>query len=88
MEIKDIQKYAEEKEIDIVLIDGIDESAILGISSDDRVIYSLDKMICNLKERDGMTTLEAQDYIDYNIIRALPYIENAPIILYTEHLIY
>lgn len=88
MEIKDIQRYAEEYNIDIALIDGIDESAILGLSSDNRVIYSLDKMINNLKERDGMTTLEAQEYIDYNIIRALPHINNAPIILYIEHIIY
>lgn len=89
MEIKDIQRYAEENNLNIALIDGFDGSTILGLSHDDKVIYSFDKMIQYLKKRDGMSAIEAQDYIEYNTIRALPYLgENAPIILRTEHLIY
>jgi len=33
-------------------------------------------------DEDGMTEEEAMEFIDYNTIRALPYYESAPIILY------
>lgn len=88
MKISDIQKYAELRDLQIPIIDGFDESTILGLSQDNKVIYSFDRMINNLKDRDGMTTIEAQEYIEYNIIRALPYLgNNAPVILYIEHII-
>lgn len=57
--------------------------ACIGISSDDRAVYSYDKMIQNLMINDGMTMEEAMEFIDYNTIRALPYAgPNGPIVVY------
>lgn len=57
--------------------------AVVGISNDDRVVYSFRLMVNHLVAFDGMTDVEAVDFIDYNTIGALPYMgEKAPIILY------
>lgn len=48
-----------------------------------RVIYDYEKMVEFLMETDGMTYEDAAEFIDYNTIRAIPYMgESAPIILY------
>ncbi len=57
------------------------DSAIVGMSHDDRVIYDYEKMIEFLMETDGMTYDEAMEFIDYNTIRAIPYMPNGPIVL-------
>ena len=59
------------------------DDAIIGVSSDDRVVYDYDKMIEYLMLEDGMSMEEAQDFIDYNTLRALPYAGNCgPIVVY------
>lgn len=57
-------------------------SAFIGVSEDGRAIYQYDLMVTHLMRTDGMNELEAMEFIDYNSIRALPYQENAPIVLY------
>lgn len=47
--------------------------AVIGTDSDGRLIYSYDKMAEFLMERDKMSYEEACEWIDYNTIRALPY---------------
>lgn len=48
-----------------------------------RVIYDYEKMVGFLMETDGMTYEDAAEFIDYNTIRAIPYMgTSAPIILY------
>ena len=65
-----------------VVFDGPDyDEAILGVTDEDRVVYDFDKMVEILVNRDGMEELEAIEFIEYNTIRALPYIENAPIVM-------
>jgi hypothetical protein len=61
------------------------DSAIIGTSHDDRVVYSFEKMVECLVEEDGMSYEEAVEFIEYNTIRALPYFgPNAPIVLMNE----
>lgn len=59
------------------------ESAIIGVSESDRVVYSYDKMVEYLCSNDDMSEEEANDFINYNTIRALPYMENSPIIVFS-----
>lgn len=63
----DINEYAE----GAILLDGL-EAAIVGITDEfgvgRRVLYSKDKILNILQERDGMTSGEAEEYFDYNII--------------------
>ena len=62
----DINEYAE----GAVLLTGLDE-AIVGITDEfgngRRILYSKDKIISILQERDGMTWSEAEEFFDYNI---------------------
>jgi hypothetical protein len=76
---------------DLVILDNPSfDSAIVGVSSDDRVIYDYDKMVDSLmhdesfKDDEGnyLSYEDAIDWIDFNTLRALPYIKNSPIVMY------
>ena len=58
------------------------DGAVVGVSTSDRVVYDYDLMVMRAMEQEGWTQEEAIDWIEYNTIRSLPYVENAPIILY------
>ena len=59
--------------------------AIIGVSEDGRVVYDYNLMIEALMLSDNMTYDEASEFIDYNTIRALPYMgEKAPIVMYSK----
>lgn len=61
------------------------DSAIIGISDDNRVIYDYDKMVAHLMEVDGMEMLDAMEFIDYNTLGSSPppdMGECGPIIMY------
>jgi hypothetical protein len=63
----DIEEYAE----GAILLDGL-ESAIVGIVEEfgngNRILYSKQKILNILQERDLMTMGEAEEFYDYNII--------------------
>ena len=63
----DIDEYAE----GAIILDGLDE-AILGITDEfgngRRILYSKDKIMNILMERDGMTSSESEEFFDYNIL--------------------
>jgi hypothetical protein len=59
------------------------EDALIGVTEDGRAVYDYRKMVDWLVKQDGMTEEEAEDWIEYNTIRALPYAgSRAPIIMY------
>lgn len=59
------------------------DSALIGISQDNRAIYSFEKMIQWLVEKDNISEEEAIEWIEYNTLRALPYFgSKAPIVMY------
>lgn len=58
-------------------------SACIGLSHDQRLIYSYDKMVEHLMVTDDMTMEEAIEYIDYNIVNSVSSMgDKAPIICY------
>lgn len=69
---------------DLVIFENPDyDTAIIGVSHDDRVVYSYEKMIEYLVVFDGMTEMDAADFISYNTIRSIPYAgSDAPIVVY------
>ena len=59
------------------------DDALIGVSEDGRAIYDFDKMVEWLMKEEGWSDTEAIEWIEYNTIRALPYMgEGAPIIMY------
>lgn len=63
----DIDSYAE----GAILLTGLEE-AIIGVVEEfgngNRILYDKDKILSILCERDGMTTDEAEEFYDYNIL--------------------
>lgn len=59
------------------------DDALIGVTEDGRAIYDFDKMVEWLMDEEGWSDTEAIEWIEYNTIRALPYMgEDAPIIMY------
>ena len=59
------------------------DNALIGVSEDGRAIYDFDLMVKWLMDVDAMSDIEAIEWIEYNTIRALPYMgEKAPIIMH------
>lgn len=72
---------------EIVLFENPDYAdAVVGISHDNRPIYSYAKMVEHLMRVDDITEEEAIDFIDTNTMRSLPYAAaygaHPPIILF------
>jgi hypothetical protein len=69
-----------------VILDGLD-SAIIGVieefGRDNRILYSKNKILEILSQRDGMTWSEAEEFYDYNIL-GLYAGEQNPVFLFTE----
>lgn len=60
------------------------EDAVVGVTDDGRIVYDFDKMVEYLMEKEGWSDMESIEWIDYNVIRSIPYMgENAPIIVYS-----
>lgn len=61
--------------------------AVIGISENGQVAYSYNKMVKHLMNEDNMTEEEAIEFIDYNTIRALPYVSGntRPIVIYDDY---
>ena len=67
----------------IVFEDPAYDSAFLGVSDDGRAAYDYELMVESLRAQEGLSYTEAVEFIDYNTIRALPYMgPHAPIIVY------
>lgn len=65
---------------DVVVFDNYD-GCILGVSTNNEAIYSYSAMVKYLMDFDQMTEEDAVDWIEYNTLRSLPYIENKIIVL-------
>ena len=69
-----------------IKLDGLDD-AIIGIVEEfgngPRILYSKNKIIYILQERDGMSWSEAEEFYDYNIL-GLYAGEQNPVFLITE----
>lgn len=59
------------------------DDAIIGVSDSGNVVYSYELMVESLINNEGMTALDAVEWIDYNTIRSIPYFPNPkPIVMY------
>lgn len=57
-------------------------SAFIGVSDDNRAIYDYGLMVEHLMIEEGWSDVESIEFIDFNTLKALPYYENPPIVLY------
>ena len=55
--------------------------ALVGITMNGRAVYDYQKMIESLMYEEEMSYEDAVEFIDYNTIRSLPFVTDAPIIV-------
>lgn len=82
-----IREYLREYEIDAAILEpeGLDK-AIVGISHDGCLIYSYSLLVKAFMDTEGMSVDDAIEWIEYNTIRAIPYMGyNAPVIMYEKY---
>lgn len=86
MTYEEVCKYSEDQEIEIKVFSNPSyKNSIIGVSYDNRVIYDYDLMIEDLMEEENLSFEDALEFLEYNTLRALPYMGNdAPIILDTK----
>ena len=59
------------------------DAALIGVTHDNRAVYDYEKMVEWLIKEEDFSYEEAAEWIDYNTLRALPYMgEDGPIIMY------
>ena len=80
---------AEEKIIsagyeDVILLANYSyDDALVGVTEDGRAVYDFWKMVAWLVEKEGFEETEAIEWIEYNTIRAIPYMgAQGPIIMH------
>ena len=60
------------------------DTALIGVSDDNRAVYDFDKMVDWLVDKQKFEYEEAKEWIEINTIRALPHFgEGVPIIMYS-----
>lgn len=86
MTYEEVVNYAEDQEIELLMFNNPSfKNSIIGISYDGKVIYDYDLMVEDLMKEDNLNYEDAIEFIEYNTLRALPYMgEYAPIILSTK----
>ena len=95
MSRKDLLDFLNERGFeDTILLEGEDfDESIVGFTDEGHLIYSYDSMVDNLAKdyikegvEEEMAYSEAMEFIDYNTIRAIPYMKSQgkePIIQYS-----
>lgn len=71
-----LKNYVDECEIDddIILLENHSyDKSIIGITEDNRVVYDYEAMIEEFAEDEDCSIEEAQEWVDYNTMRAIPY---------------
>ena len=59
------------------------DSAIIGATSDGKAVYDYEKMIHHFATAEGIGHDDAREFIDFNTIRALPYVgDYAPVVVF------
>lgn len=57
--------------------------AIIGVTTDERIVYSYERITECLMETDDISEEDAIEYVDYNVVGSLnPKIEEGPIIIH------
>lgn len=81
--MKNVDKLKEYTDEPVVVFDNLDyDSALIGITEDNRAVYDYDLMIKYLMDTQGWDETESIEWIEYNTLRALPYVQGSPIIMY------
>lgn len=66
-----------EEEQPLILDNMAYDNSIIGITEGKHLVYSYEKMIEELMEDEGWSYEEAVEWLEYNTLRAIPYMSSA-----------
>ena len=73
---------------DSIVLDGeAFDNSIIGVTFDNRVIYSYEQMIFEYMEDNDCSMNDACDWIHYNTLRAIPYMPNPKPMVVSEDML-
>lgn len=76
------QELIDNGHVDVVVFENPDfDGCLVGVTTDERAVYSLSQMVNWFSENNKCSDDESLEFIEYNTLRALPYQENAPIVI-------
>lgn len=83
---KALDAYAVEHGQEIkILDDHAYDNSVVGVTDDGRLVYDYNLMVKEFMEDEECDEIEALEWLDYNTMRALPYMgEDAPIVINTN----
>lgn len=59
------------------------DDALIGVTCDGRAVYDYDRMVEWLMRTECFSEEDAKEWVDYNTLRALPYMgDDGPIVIY------
>lgn len=59
---------------DVVILENYSyDDALIGVTDDNRAVYDFNKMVCWLVSVEGMETIAAIEWIEYNTIQFAPW---------------
>lgn len=69
---------------DVVILKDFDyDDALIGVTEDGRAVYDFDLMVSWLMDTEGWEEIDAIEWVEYNTLRALPYMgREAPIVMH------
>lgn len=71
---QEIDKVADSSDLEIILLEPEElDEAIIGMTDDNNVVYSYDKLVDVHVNHHGMSAEEAVEWVDYNIVRGIGY---------------
>lgn len=81
---EEIKAYIADQGLEeVVIFENPDYStAFIGVSDEDRAVYDYEKMVEFLMTEEHMVEEEARDFISFNTLRSLPYVENGPVVVF------
>lgn len=79
--VEEVKSWIEEQELAPVSYFLDFPEAIIGITTDNSLVYSMQKMVKSLTE-EGLNFEDAIEHLYYNILRTIPYMSGArPVIM-------
>ena len=77
------EQIANEIEDTIILDNPSFDNSIIGFTDGGNLVYDYNRMVSEFAEENGVTEFEAIEFLDYNTIRASPYMgDERPMIIY------
>ena len=79
----DIKKIIEDLDVDVpvIVLEGMDE-AVIGITNDDKVVYSIDKICEIISRSQNMDIAEASEYVYASVLPGFEFGDFNPVFMY------